>query len=353
MFRINRENLRNSHEGPWLLLDIIMLGLLLLNLLFLLFDGLYNTAFIRDSLNAWSLAFVNFYDPIHKNFILVDLVFITIFLTEFFVRWIVAIKTEEYLRWYFFPFLRWYDLVGCIPLGGTRIFRFLRIFSILYRLHKNQIIDLNDTGIYRFFAFYYDVFVEELSDRIVVKVLTDAQQDIAAGSPLIDDITQNVLAPRRPVISSWMSNIVNHLGQSINDSKHGDVIRRHVKDSVGKAVRENAQVSTLSYLPVVGRTIENTLESAVTDIVTASVVNLLTDLEARDIEEFVSSGLKDFTPEEQNLDKEFLLVVNECIEAIKGHVSQQRWKSQLIEKQQQKKAAKMNPVVDDSDVKQP
>lgn len=353
MFRINRENLRNSHEGPWLLLDIIMLGLLLLNLLFLLFDGLYNTAFIRDSLNAWSPAFVNFYDPIHKNFILVDLVFITIFLTEFFVRWIVAIKTEEYLRWYFFPFLRWYDLVGCIPLGGTRIFRFLRIFSILYRLHKNKIIDLNDTGIYRFFSFYYDVFVEELSDRIVVKVLTDAQQDIAAGSPLIDDITQNVLAPRRPVISSWMSNIVNHLGQSINDSKHGDVIRRHVKESVGKAVRENAKVSTLSYVPVVGRTIENTLESAVTDIVTASVVNLLTDLEARDIEEFVSSGLKDFTPEEQNLDKEFLLVVNECIEAIKGHVSQQRWKSQLIEKQQQKKAAKMKPVVDDSDVKQP
>lgn len=353
MFRINRENLRNSHEGPWLLLDIIMLGLLLLNLLFLLFDGLYNTAFIRDSLSAWSPAFVNFYDPIHKNFILVDLVFITIFLTEFFVRWIVAIKTEEYLRWYFFPFLRWYDLVGCIPLGGTRIFRFLRIFSILYRLHKNKIIDLNDTGIYRFFSFYYDVFVEELSDRIVVKVLTDAQQDIAAGSPLIDDITQNVLAPRRPVISSWMSNIVNHLGQSINDSKHGDVIRRHVKESVGKAVRENAQVSTLSYVPVVGRTIENTLESAVTDIVTASVVNLLTDLEARDIEEFVSSGLKDFTPEEQNLDKEFLLVVNECIEAIKGHVSQQRWKSQLIEKQQQKKAAKMKPVVDDSDVKQP
>ena len=353
MFRINRENLRNSHEGPCLLLDIIMLGLFRLNLLLLLFDGLYNTAFIRDSLSAWSPAFVNFYDPIHKNFILVDLVFITIFLIEFFVRWIVAIKTEEYLRWYFFPFLRWYDLVGCIPLGGTRIFRFLRIFSILYRLHKNQIIDLNDTGIYRFFSFYYDVFVEELSDRIVVKVLTDAQQDIAAGSPLIDDITQNVLAPRRPVISSWMSNIVNHLGQSINDSKHGDVIRRHVKESVGKAVRENAQVSTLSYVPVVGRTIENTLESAVTDIVTASVVNLLTDLEARDIEEFVSSGLKDFTPEEQNLDKEFLLVVNECIEAIKGHVSQQRWKSQLIEKQQQKKAAKMNPVVDDSDVKQP
>ena len=126
---------RNENQGYWIGFGFLSRTgqiLLLLNLLFLLFDGLYNTAFIRDSLNAWSPAFVNFYDPIHKNFILVDLVFITIFLTEFFVRWIVAIKTEEYLRWYFFPFLRWYDLVGCIPLGGTRIFRFLRIFSILY-----------------------------------------------------------------------------------------------------------------------------------------------------------------------------------------------------------------------------
>ena len=353
MLRINRENLRNSHEGPWLLLDLTMLGLLLLNLLFLLFDGLYGTAFVQDTLRSWSPTFVSFYEPIHRNFILVDLIFITIFLSEFFLRWAVAIKRKEHLRWYFFPFLRWYDLVGCIPLGGTRIFRFLRIFSILYRLHKHQIIDLNQTALYRFIAFYYDVFVEELSDRIVVKVLSDAQQDIAAGSPLIEDITQNVLAPRRPVISNWLSSMVNHFGQSINDSKHGDVIRRHVKDSVGKAVRDNAQVSTLSYVPVVGKTIENTLESAVTDIVTASIVNLLADLEAKDIEEFFAHGLKDFTVAEENLEDEFLLVVNECIEAIKGHVSQQRWKSHLIEKQQQKQANKATNIVDDTDVKAP
>ena len=162
-----------------------------------------------------------------------------------------------------------------------------------------------------------------------------------------------MLAPRRPVISNWLSSMVNHFGQSINDSKHGDVIRRHVKDSVGKAVRDNAQVSTLSYVPVVGKTIENTLESAVTDIVTASIVNLLADLEAKDIEEFFAHGLKDFTVAEENLEDEFLLVVNECIEAIKGHVSQQRWKSHLIEKQQQKQANKATNIVDDTDVKAP
>lgn len=346
MFRINRENLRNSHEGPWLLLDLFMLGLLLLNLTWLLFDGLYNTAFVYDQLSALAPGFVELYDPIHRNFILVDLVFISIFLTEFCFRWVVAIVRKEHLRWYFFPFLRWYDLVGCIPLGATRMFRFLRIFSILYRLHKNKIIDLNDTAIYRFIAFYYDVFVEELSDRIVVKVISDAQKDIAAGSPLVDDINQNVIAPRRPVISQWLAGMFNHIGSSISDSEHGDIIRRHVKDSVGKAVRENSQVSTLSFVPVVGKTIESTLENAVTDIVTSSLINLLSDIEGEDVDRFIANGLKDYSPDEQQLDKEVLLVINECLELVKSHVSQQRWKSHLVEKTQ----PKMQPVVDDTDV---
>lgn len=333
MLKINRENLRNSHETPWLILDLVMLGVLFVNLAWLIFDALYATDFIYAQINTYFPALVNAYDPIHHNFLLVDLVFIGIFLTEFCFRWAVAIARKEHLRWYFFPFLHWYDLVGLIPLGATRLFRFLRIFSILHRLHKFQIIDLNQTAIFRFFAFYYDVFVEELSDRIVVKVLSDAQKDIAAGSPLVDDITHNVLAPRRPVITQWLAGVVNHLGQSISSQEHGQVIREHVRKSVGKAVRSNAQVSTLNYLPVIGKTIENTLEESVTDIVTMSLVNLLSDLDAQRIDHFMSVGMHDYTPTADALDKEVLDVINECLELVKSHVAQQRWKSQLMEKE--------------------
>jgi len=318
MLRINRDNLRNSHETPWLILDLVMLGILFLNLAWLIFDALYATDFIYSQIDAFFPALINAYDPIHHNFLLVDLVFIGIFLTEFCFRWIVAIVRKEHLRWYFFPFLHWYDLVGLIPLGATRLFRFLRIFSILHRLHKYQIIDLNRTAIFRFFAFYYDVFVEELSDRIVVKVLSDAQKDIAAGSPLVDEITEQVLAPRRPVITQWMAGVINHLGQSISNDEHGEVIREHVRKSVGKAVR---------------KTIENTLEESVTDIVTMSLVNLLSDLDAERIDHFISVGMHDYTPTADALDKEVLQVVNECLELMKGHIAQQRWKSELMEKE--------------------
>lgn len=331
MFKIHRDNLRHSHETPWLILDLVMLGILLINLTWLIFDALYATDFIYSQLLSYFPALISAYDPIHHNFLLVDLVFIGIFLTEFCVRWVVAIVRKEHLRWYFFPFLHWYDIVGLIPLGATRLFRFLRIFSILHRLHKFNIIDLNQTAIFRFFAFYYDVFVEELSDRIVVKVLSDAQKDIAAGSPLVEDITKHVLAPRKPVLTHWLAEVINHLGQSISSNEHGDVIREHVRSSVGKAVRNNAQVSTLNYLPVIGKTIENTLEESVTDIVTASLINLLSDLDAQRIDEFIAIGMHDYTPGAQALDNEVLSIISECLELVKAHVSQQRWKSQLME----------------------
>jgi hypothetical protein len=306
-----------------------MLGILLFNILWLVLDGLYETDVIHGLLEQHTPSFVTLYQPLHENFLFVDLAFVAIFLSEFIFRWVASVMRKEHLRWYFFPFLHWYDLVGCIPMASTRIFRVLRIVSIIYRLHKYQIIDLNRTALFRFIAFYADVLVEELSDRIVIKVLSDAQKDIAAGSPLINDIQTNVIAPRMPIVSRYVANVLNHLGDSILDGEHGEVIRSHVQSSVGKAVRSNPQVSTFSMLPVVGSTIENTLESAVTDIVTASIINLLSDIDAERVDSFVRNGMTDFTPEDEALQHEMFLVVNECLELVKAHISQQRWKLEL------------------------
>lgn len=339
MLSFSRKNLRESHEGPWLLLDMAMLGLLIVNLLWIIFDSLYETAFFRSALDAISPDIATGYGPVHENFTLYDLVFVAVFFSEFCLRWAVSVYRKEHLRWYFFPFLHWYDLIGCIPVSGARIFRFLRVFSILYRLHKYKIIDLRDTALFRFLAFYTDVFVEELSDRIVVKVLTDAQKDIAAGSPLIEDITRQVLAPRQAVITKWMASVMVHVGDSIADDTHGETIRNHVQQHVGQAVRNNAQVSTLKLVPVLGGTIERTLEQAVTDIVTQSMINLLRGVTPQKLEEIIDHGLNDWTTEEHMLDEEVLLVVNECLELVKHHVSQQRWKAALEQKNQQESSS--------------
>lgn len=329
MLGFNRKNLLKSHEGPWLLLDLFMMTLLLINLVWIIFDSLYATEVFKQGLGYISDRLVTGYAPVHANFLLIDLVFVAVFLSEFILRWVAAIVRKTYLRWYFFPFIHWYDLVGCIPVGGLRIFRFLRILSILHRLHKYQIIDLKRTALFRFIAFYTDVVVEELSDRIVVKVLSDAQKDISAGSPLVEDISRNVIAQRLPVLSQWAASVMTHVGESIEHNEHGQSIRTHVNQSVGKAVRNNSQISTLKLVPVLGSTIERTLEDAVTDIVTQSIVNLLKDMTSEKIDDFVAHGIGRFSLEDNALDQEVLAVVNECIELIKQHVSQQRWKDEL------------------------
>ena len=334
MLKFSKKRLHESHETTWFFLDFLMLGLLVINLAFIIFDSLYLTDYFKAALDFISPAITEFYQPVHRNFIFFDLVFIAVVFTEFCLRWVVSIRRKEYLRWYFFPFIHWYDLVGCIPLGGARIFRFLRIFSILYRLHKYQIIDLTSMKVFKFVTFYYDVFIEELSDRIVVKVLSDAQKDLRGGSPLLDEISSKVLATRKETLSEWVSAILVHAGSSIEDEGTGLMIRDHVKDSVSKAIRGNSEISRLKLVPILGNSIESTLEAAVADIVIQSVVHLLKDMSPQKINYFANHGLNlkntDLTPmKEKTLDKEVIKIVDECIELLKGHVSHQRWKTYL------------------------
>ena len=177
MLKINRKNLFSSHELTWFIIDFLMLALLIINLLWIIFDWCFAVDFIQEGIKnniGWLYAS---YLPIHKNFVLYDMVFIVIFLTEFTVRWIRSIYLKIYHRWYFYPFIHWYDLIGLIPVASARALRFLRVFSIIYRLQKYQIIDLTQNRVFKFIQFYYDVVLEELSDRIVVKVLAGTQEE--------------------------------------------------------------------------------------------------------------------------------------------------------------------------------
>jgi len=329
MFGINRQKLKASHEANWLLLDLFMMGLLLLNLGLIIFDSLYATQVFRQTLDFISPALAPAYEPLHQNFLLIDLAFVAVFLSEFMLRWLVAIRRNQYARWYFFPFIHWYDLIGCIPLASTRIFRFLRIFSILYRLNKYQIINLHNTRLFQFFHFYYQALLEELSDRIVVKVLSDVQKELADGTPLLDELAEKVIAGRRQSLVRWAACVLNQLGQSIENAGMQDTLRQHIETSVAKAVRDNKQVSSLNLVPVLGGHIEQLLERTVADIVLNAIVNLLKDLDGQKVDHFIEHGLVAASDEEVILGEEIMLVVNDCLELVKKHVAQQKWKQKL------------------------
>ncbi len=197
-----------------------MLGLLMVNMAFIIWDSIYNFVAIQNTLKEVFPALQAAYQPIHENFIFYDLLFVAVFLTEFFVRWVHAVKTYDYGRWYFYPFIHWYDLVGCIPIGGFRILRLLRLISIVHRLHRYGIIDVTQYRAYQFINFYYEAFMEELSDRIVLNVIGGIQSEAGRGSPLVNQIQQQVLYPRRQMITNWLSTRVDHALQQNIELSH-------------------------------------------------------------------------------------------------------------------------------------
>ncbi|WP_303289133.1 hypothetical protein [Marinobacter sp. SS5-14b] len=335
MLRINRENLKSSHQMIWFLIDFLMLGLLIINLAFIIWDSIYNFIAVQNLLKEHLPAAQSAYHPIHENFIFYDLIFVWIFLSEFFIRWGYSIKAKVYDRWYFYPFIHWYDLVGCIPVGSLRFLRILRIISIVYRLHQYKIIDVTSTRLYRFVAFYYDAFMEELSDRIVLKVLSGVQHEVQQGSPLFDRIQHDILYPRRQMLSDWLSDRIALAAQQGYIPNRG-ALRAYLEHRVDNALKQNLELSRLKYLPVVGPTIQDTLENAVGDIVANVIHQILDDLASSTNHAFIEDIVNVFLPEpgsaaaSGNTEKEALIaLITEIIEAIKTQVQVKHWRRNL------------------------
>jgi len=334
MLKINRENLKTSHQLIWFIIDFLMLGLLIINLAFIIFDSIYNLTGVQNLLAENAPVIKELYHPIHENFLFYDLIFVSIFLTEFVVRWGYAIKAKVYDRWYFYPFIHWYDIIGCIPVGSFRFLRILRVISIIYRLHQYKVIDVTQTRAFQFFNFYYEAFMEELSDRIVIKVLTGAQDEIRKGSPLFERIQNDILYPRREMLSDWVSQRVADAAREGYIPNRG-ALRSYLETRVDNALKQNLELSRLKYLPVVGPTIQETLEEAVGDIVANVIHQILEDLASASNHAFIEDIVNVFLPSPDNEDENnehneaLINLIVEVLDAVKSQVRVKHWRSEL------------------------
>ncbi|HLV77279.1 MAG TPA: hypothetical protein VKY53_05085 [Marinobacter sp.] len=334
MLKINRDNLKASHQLSWFVIDMLMLVLLIINLGLIIWDSIYGFVGIQSLLEEHAPAIHELYHPIHERFIFYDLAFVAIFLSEFILRWAYSVKARAYARWYFYPFIHWYDLVGCIPVGSLRFLRILRVVSIIHRLHQYQIIDFTDTRIYRFVIFYYEAFMEELSDRIVLKVLSGIQDEVRRGSPLFERIQHDIVLPRREMLADWLS---DRVAQAAREGyfPHRGALRSYLEKQVNRALAQNPELTRLKYLPVVGPTIQEALESAVGDMVANVVHQVLEDLASSSNHAFIDDLVPVFLPDTTGpraRDQESEAIINlilEVIDAVKDQVRVKHWRENL------------------------
>lgn len=335
MLTVNRHNLKNSHQFIWFLLDFLMLGLLFLNLGLLIFDSTYGFVAVQKLMARHLPALDVLYRPVHEHLLFVDGVFVAIFLGEFFARWGYSVRAKVYDRWYFYPFIHWYDLVGCVPIGSFRFLRVLRVISIIHRLHQHRIVDLGQWRVYQLLSFYLEAFLEELSDLIVAKVLSGVQEEVKRGSPLFDRIQQDILRPRRTMISDYISSRVARASQE-GYVPHQHALRRYLENRVANALKQNQELARLRDLPVVGPVLQRTLESSVGDIVASVIDEILIDLSSASNHAFIEDIVDAFLPARSDSGNDaapqndaLIQLIVEILEAVKGQVAIKRWRENL------------------------
>lgn len=330
---INIENLKRSHQSILFIIDGVMLFLISINLLWIVFDTLYTSELVRSAL-SWALpAFTQFYgEKIHPDFVTYDLIFVAVFLFEFVARWIVAVFQKTYHRWFFYPFIHWYDVIGCIPVGSFRWLRLLRIFSILYRLQKYGIIDLRNSAPGRFIAKYYDIMMEEISDSVVVNVLDGVQDEVRQGSPVIDKILTQVLIPKKSLIANWLTIKINEICDDVY-LPNQTALKQYIEKSMSESISRDAKVSAIEAIPVVGSRLVEVIDQTVSDIVFEVVDGLMLDLGKQEtdhiVEQLLDGVIHKLLQPTEEFNEASRLLLYDALEIIKSEVKVQRWRGEV------------------------
>lgn len=258
--------------------DTVMLVLIVANLAFIIFDWTFAYVQFQQLLQATVPAFHDFYAAeVHPNFLLYDLAFVAVFVAEIIVRWGLAIYRGTYRRWYFYPLVHWYDVLGCVPVGTFRSLRVLRLVVVIRKMQRLGLIDLKQTVVYETFIYYRDAFVQELTDRVVLRILSGVQEEVATNDAVVEQIIQHVILPRR----EELINAVTHRLQAATAqaySTYQSDFQAYLDDVITQAVQKNREISTIGMIPGVGSTIARLLEHAIRDIVYNVLNRMMEDL---------------------------------------------------------------------------
>lgn len=244
---------KGTLDWAGLVWDVGVMVLVVLNLALIVFDTLFAAEVFADLIGAVSPAFRHWYaHTVHANFYSIDLCFVAIFALDVLIGWAIAIWRQTYHRWFFYPFVHIYDVLGCIPLSGFRWLRVLRLIALTVRLQRLGVINVRHWYVYGVASKYYAILVEELSDRVVANVLGGVQDEVASGGgELSRRVITHVVEPRK---AELVTAIRMRAEQTVTRAYEGnrEQIRAFVSNMVDRAVSGNTAIAGLERIPMLG-----------------------------------------------------------------------------------------------------
>lgn len=344
LIKLDLTKLKATRQGTGLIIDLVMIALVLINLGLIFFDWSFSYHSFQVLLNLIYPPFVSWYaSKIQPHTSFLDLIFVSIFLTELLIRWGIAVKRRTYDKWFFYPFIHWYDVLGCIPMSGVfKTFRLFRIVGMVVRLHNLGIINLRETYIYRKLKKYIDILVEEISDSVVTNVLNGLQGEVKKGNPVVEKIATQVIIPRQDELNAWLSVRISEAVSGVY-IKHRMDFYLYLQEVITRSVRENQEIKRIALIPGIGKVITEILDSAISNVTFNVIDNMMEDVSKgrnlsaiQDIADQIITQLASHEESNAEMNKMITEVVNDALEVVKQQVKIKQWRINELNERKQK-----------------
>ncbi len=244
--------------------DIVMLIAISVDLLLISIDAILMSNFSNEVTRwlALSDALSWYQDTLHIPLRTAGGFFTIFLILELSLRWAIAIKDQIYYRWFFFPFIHWYEVLGCFP--QLRALRLFRAVVIGRRLHQLGYQVLPQPWINRI-KFYINILLEELSDRVILTTIHNYKEqltDSAMQKSLIQKLVDRNRDDMEAVLLSLLqTELAPQLQKLSGKSAGGALIANEVGLAIEDGIANTPELHRLLRLiPIAGSLIESQLQ---------------------------------------------------------------------------------------------
>nr|WP_227675013.1 hypothetical protein [Psychrobacter okhotskensis] len=316
--------------------DILMVVAISIDLLLISIDAILMSGFSSNVAGWLALSdALNWYQNTLHDPLRTAGGFFTIFLiVELLVRWAIAVKQKAYYRWFFFPFVHWYEVLGCFPqLRALRLFRVVVIGRRLYQLGYQV---LPQSWIARI-KFYIELLLEELSDRVILTTIDNFRQQLTNPETHKSFIESTIARNRHEIEAALLSLLRTELApklQALTASPGGSNM---IAGAMGEAIKEGLANTPelrryLRMIPIAGGLIESQLQHVGHNIGENVVIALnerLLDAERLDaLMVAIASGVAQIDTNNTALDTLISSIIEDSLTEFEAQVKVQQWKHQ-------------------------
>ena len=319
----------------FLLYDIFMVFIIVFNLFCL---GM--NFFLMSNIGEWFFNTIHlsnvleFYrQHLHPWVINTEAWFIIFLIVELVVRWIIAIVHKDHTRWWFFPFIHWYEILAIIP--HLRFLRLFRAGIIAYRLYElgYQVVPEN---LQTKAVFYYRVIMEELSDRVIVTALDGVRHELQTSSSH-KQIIHDLVDHHRQLFTVTLSSLLQEsLAQALQQQQ--PIITQKVGQIVTQAIEDTPELTQLLRLiPIVGGRIEQQIQNIGQRLGENITIGLIEPFTVGSRHQpnanyqLIAEKVSELNINNQYLEELVESVVFESLEAIRKQVKVKQWQQTLQE----------------------